>query len=154
MAWNNRVPSEFTIPPLEQLDPTDPRWEQAFEIKMASKAQQRRDRDEESDSMYSDDIEFANLVTGTMEEQQAAMDACNDGDNDSIVCGSDADSCFDDVSHPLVDKNIPNTHPPGPGSQGDRTQSWNRTSMENRIRLGRWRKSDLYLHSQPFDPGL
>lgn len=26
--------------------------------------------------MTSDDIEFANLVTGTMEEQQASMDAC------------------------------------------------------------------------------
>lgn len=102
MAWNDHVPSEFTIPPLEQLDPWDPRWEQAFEIKMASKAQQRRDRDEESDSMYSDDIEFANLATGTMEEQQAAMDACNDGDNDSIVSGSDVDSCFDHVSHPLA----------------------------------------------------
>lgn len=65
MPWNDYVASQSTIPSLEQLDPWDPRWEQAFEVKMASKTQQRRDRNEDSDSIYSDDVEFVTLVDGT-----------------------------------------------------------------------------------------
>lgn len=51
--------------------------------------------------MYSDDVPFMTLVTGTIEEQNAAREACDDGDNDSDVSGSvvtSVESCFDVVS--------------------------------------------------------
>ncbi|POS71134.1 hypothetical protein DHEL01_v210471 [Diaporthe helianthi] len=69
---------------------------------MASEDQQHlHDRDDDADSMHSDDLPFENPDRGTIEEQDTAREACNDGDDDPDPSDSDLSSersCFDDAS--------------------------------------------------------
>ncbi|KAG8162106.1 hypothetical protein KVR01_007871 [Diaporthe batatas] len=86
-------------------------------------------RDDDLDSMYSDDLQVQNLVLGTIEEQDAAREACADGDNDPDVVGSvvsSVESCFDDVSL---------------GASALRIESRDHSSMEDGLYL--WWPSDL-----------